>query len=308
MASSFALPAVALVLSAAVAWYILTRRQRRHRAITAQPFPQEWERILRKNVKHYQLLPPKLAKELQEHIAIFLAEKRFEGCGGLEVTEEMRVTVAALACFLLLNRKTTHYKKVSTILLYPRAYKVEGAAQEGTVSTDSQGRLGESWDHGSVVLSWNSVKSSAGNIKDGHNLVLHEFAHQLDQEDGTADGCPVLEDESQYSSWAEVLQPEYERLQRRAAKGKGSVLDHYGATNPAEFFAVATETFFEKAEKLKARRPELYEELKEYYQVDPAAWHENLRLKEAPALAPTETPEDSYAAKFVMPAHSPFAT
>lgn len=296
----------ALVLSAAATWHMLTRRQRRHRAITAQPFPPEWDRILRKNVKHYQLLPPKLAKELKDHIQIFLAEKRFEGCDDLEVTEEMRVTVAALACFLLLNRDTSHYGKVRTILLYPKAYKVEGASKDGTVSSEKQGRLGESWDHGSVVLSWNSVKNSAGNIKDGHNLVLHEFAHQLDQEDGAADGCPVFEDDSPYSSWAEVLQPEYERLKRRTAKGKGTVMDHYGATNPAEFFAVATETFFEKAEKLKARRPELYEELKEYYQVDPATWHQNLRLEDAPLEAPLA--DESYASKFVMPAHSPFAT
>lgn len=301
MAPAFVLGALALF----AAGYLLTARSRRHKAWRAEPFPGDWERILRKNVRHYALLPDHLAKELQGHIQIFLAEKKFEGCDGLEVTEEMRVTVAALACFLLLNRRTSHYKKVNTVLLYPKAYKAEAAVDGLTAQTETQARLGESWNHGSVVLSWNSVKSSASNIKDGHNLVLHEFAHQLDQENGQTDGVPVMEDDSQYSTWAEVLAPEYERLKRRAEKGKGTVMDHYGATNPAEFFAVATETFFEKAEKLRERRPELYEELKAYYQVDPAEWHATLREEEQGEPETVEEPEES---KFVMPAHSPFAS
>ena len=298
---------VALLLILGLSIYLATARARRHRAIASEPFPAEWEAILRKNVRHYDLLPPALARQLRRHIQIFLSEKTFEGCAGLEVTEEMRVTVAALACFLLLNRKTSHYKGVSTILLYPEAYKVDQARDGVTVKDESQGRLGESWDHGSVVLSWNSVKNSASNIKSGQNLVLHEFAHQLDQENGPSDGVPDFEDDDQYSSWAQVLAPEYERLKRKAAKGKGTVMDHYGATNPAEFFAVATETFFEKAEKLKEKRPELYAELAAFYKVDPAEWHANLREKESPmpAEASEEPVEES---KFVMPAHSPFAS
>lgn len=293
-----------VTLAVGIIYYFATARGRRHEAIVEKPFPLEWETMLRKNVRHYALLPPDLAQELKRHMQIFLEEKTFEGCGGLEVTEEMRVTVAALACFLLLNRDTSHYKGVTSILLYPEAYKVKEARDGVTVKNDDQGRLGESWDHGSVVLSWNSVKNSASNIKSGQNLVLHEFAHQLDQENGPSDGVPAFEDDDQYSSWAEVLAPEFERLKDKAEKGKGTVMDHYGATNPAEFFAVATETFFEKAEKLKAKRPELYEELKAYYRVDPAQWHVSLREEENPTPASAEEPEES---KFVMPAHSPFA-
>lgn len=256
-------------------YFMATARERRHEAIRKLPFPSAWQTIIEKNVRHYNILPPELRHELHGHIQIFLAEKSFEGCGGLEVTEEMKVTVAAIACLLLLNRKTTHYKKLTSILLYPKAYRVHGASSDGvTVSDGAQGRLGESWDGGTVVLSWCDVKNSAHNIKDGHNLVLHEFAHQLDQEDGRGDGVPIFEQESMYTTWAEVLSPEFERLKKRSSKGKRSVMDDYGATNPAEFFAVATETFFEKPNQLKAKHPALYEELAEYYCVDPISWHE----------------------------------
>lgn len=257
-------------------YFMATARERRHEAIRRMPFPSAWETIIEKNVRHYAILPPELRHELQGHVQIFLAEKTFEGCGGLEVTEEMKVTVAALACLLLLNRKSSHYKKLTCILLYPKAYRVHGVSSDGvTVSEGSQGRLGESWDQGTVVLSWNDVSSSAHNIKDGHNLVLHEFAHQLDQEDGRGDGVPIFEQESMYTTWAEVLSPEFEKLKKRSAKGKKSVMDEYGATNPAEFFAVATETFFEKPAQLKAKHPALYEELAEYYCVDPVSWRES---------------------------------
>lgn len=267
--------AAAAVVGASLAgsYFLATARQRRHEAIRRLPFPVAWEQILEANVPHYALLPPPLREELHGHVQIFLAEKSFEGCGGLEVTEEMKVTVAGLACLLLLNRPTSHYPKLTTVLLYPKAYKVPGASSDGlTVGSGAQGRLGESWEQGTVVLSWNDVRRSAHNIRDGHNLTLHEFAHQLDQEDGRGDGVPILEQESRYTAWAEVLRPEYEKLQRKAAKGRRSVLDHYGATNPAEFFAVATETFFEKPEQLHAKHPALYRELQEYYCVNPLSW------------------------------------
>ena len=264
----------AVVGATVVGGYVMTTaRERRHKAIRSLPFPNAWEEILAKNVRHYALLPPQLQHELQALTQIFLAEKSFEGCGGLEVTEEMKVTIAAMACLLLLNRKTSLYKKLSVILIYPKAYKVPGASSDGvTVSNQAQGRLGESWDQGTVVLSWNDVTRSAHNINDGHNLVLHEFAHQLDQEDGRGDGVPIFEQESMYTTWAEVLSPEFEKLKKRSSKGKRSVMDEYGATNPAEFFAVATGTFFEKPSQLKLKHPALYEELEEYYQVDPLSW------------------------------------
>ncbi len=267
--------------------YWTTRRSRRHRALRKQHFPEQWEDILKKHVGHYEILPANLRRDLQGHIQIFLDEKSFEGCGGLEVTDEMKVTIAGLASMLLLNRKTHHYPDLNTILIYPRGYKVDQTSSNGiTVAEEQQGRLGESWDHGTVVLSWSDVTHGAHNIEDGHNLALHEFAHQLDQEHGVANGVPLLERESRYTTWAKVLSAEFERHQKRINKGKRTVIDGYGATNPAEFFAVTTETFFEKPHQLKSKHPELYAELKKYYHLDPAEWTEGVVVPEVSGEIP----------------------
>ena len=171
---------------------------------------------------------------------------------------------------LLLNRKTKYYPKLSTIYVYPEVYI---AQQSGAGETESgQERQGESWQNGPVVLAWNSVTGGAKNIQDGQNVVFHEFSHRLDQEDGSADGAPILESRSCYASWAKVLSREYEILQGKAKKRRRSVLRRYGATHPAEFFAVATEAFLEKAKQMKKKHPELYEELKSYYKLDPITW------------------------------------
>ena len=255
----------ALVASAAtgyLAWK--NSRSQNHKKWAQEPFPAEWIEILKKNVVLYEKLPEWLQKELHGHILIFLKEKGFEGCGGLEVTEEMKVTVAGLACIMLLNRESSHYKDLRTILMYPAAYFSDPDKEEV--------RLGESWVHGTVVLSWSDVTSSANDVRDGKNLVLHEFAHQLDQEDGAGDGVPELETESQYITWAEVLSKEYDTLVKRTNRGNRTLLRAYGATNPAEFFAVATEVFFERPKKMKKKHPELYNELKQFYHLDPANW------------------------------------
>lgn len=239
----------------------------------ATPLSEEWRSYLLENVALYKKLPPELQTELEGYIQVFLDEKNFEGCGGLSVTDEIRVTIAGLASLLLLNRNTSYFPDLKTILVYPNAYQVEGAGSGKIGVTDgSQVRLGESWVDGTVVLSWNDVTRTSHDPKDGHNLVLHEFAHQLDQEDGRGDGVPTLEKDSQYLTWALVLSREFKALQERTARGKRSVMDSYGATNPAEFFAVATETFFEKPRQMERKHPELYEELRTFYQLDPARW------------------------------------
>lgn len=238
-----------------------------HKAWRARPFPPEWEEILKKNVALYNRLPAFLRQELHGHINIFLEEKSFEGCGGLTITDEIRVTIAGLACILLLNRHSSHYKDLTTILVYPTAYFTnDQQKREGYV------HLGESWDHGMVVLSWCDVSSSARDLRDGRNLVLHEFAHQLDQEHGSADGVPDLELESQYVTWAQVLSKEYQQLVKRTQRGQKSFIRDYGATNAAEFFAVVTELFFERPKKMKEKHPELYEELRRFYRLDPVKW------------------------------------
>ncbi len=137
---------------------------------------------------------------------------------------------------------------------------------------DEEVRLGESWRTGAVVLAWDEILHGALDPMDGQNIVFHEFAHQLDQEDGVADGTPIIEKRSRYISWARVLSREFKVLQKKASHGMNTVMDHYGATDPTEFFAVATETFFEKPSQLKLKHPALYEELKGYYQLDPATW------------------------------------
>jgi hypothetical protein len=249
-------------------------RSRRRRQLSAAPFPPKWDAILEKNMTIYRRLPDNLREQLRRDIRIFLDEKRFEGLGGLEMTDEIRVTIAAGACLLLLNRENRNYPGLISILVYPTAYVAEETAHigGGVYAEGPVVRLGESWKHGSVVLAWDNVKQSALNPGDGYNVVLHEFAHQLDQEDGLADGAPVLEEQSGYAVWAQIMSEEYERLQEVSEHNGESVMDEYGATDPAEFFAVATETFFEKPLPLKKKAPYLYAELKEFYKVDPSEW------------------------------------
>jgi MtfA peptidase len=248
-------------------------RRRRRQQMAARPFPDEWAGIVERNVPYYRRLSPTDRRELRGDIQVFLAEKRFEGCGGLTITDEIRVTIAAHACILLLHRETDDYPLLASILVYPHPFVVERrqAGPAGMPLEAPETLAGESWRHGAVVLAWDAVRHSAFDLHDGHNVVLHEFAHQLDEEDGRADGAPPLPQRSMYAAWARILGREYARLVREAEEGEPSLLDTYGATNPAEFFAVATEYFFEASAQLKARHPELYEELKLYYRQDPAA-------------------------------------
>ena len=263
--------AVGLVTAFIFGKYLV--RQSRRKRLLATPFPETWKEVVQKNVPLYNRLSDPLKEQLHGLVHVFLAEKDFEGCGGLEITEEIKVTIAAQACMLLLNRKATYFPKLRTILVYPHTYVARTISSDGALIVDGRSvRLGESWQNGPVVLSWNSVTGGTMNVTDARNVVLHEFAHQLDQEDGAADGAPILEHRSRYAEWARVLSSEYEALQKKKKKRTRSVMNKYGATNPAEFFAVATETFFEKARQMKKRHPELYDELRDYYKLDPVEW------------------------------------
>ena len=253
----------------------LFRKYQREK-LKIKPFPPEWEEILNQNVVLYRYLPDPLKKELQGHINVFLGEKTFEGCDGLEINDEIRVTIAAEACILLLNRKKpTYYPTLYSILVYPSAYVASKITVVGGQRTEEMTvRGGESWNRGEVVLAWDFVRKAAIDLAFGHNVVLHEFAHQLDQEDGSANGAPILEKGTSYKTWARVFSKEYEELRKNALSGRNDIMDAYGATNPAEFFAVATETFFERPKQMKLSHPELYEELKSYYGLDPLKWFE----------------------------------
>lgn len=261
----------------AVFWvsFLLEKKRRqldKRRHALQQPFPDTWLEILKKNLPPYGKFSADQQKALQQDMKIFLTEKTFEGCGGLVLTDEIRVTIAAQACLLLLGRKDNGYRKLRSILVYPSAYVTGGKSLFGNDLDTGSVRLGESWGHGTVVLSWNDVKQGAFNFRDGHNVTMHEFAHQLDQEDGSADGAPILEERSAYSEWARVFSAEFNVLRQKTGKRKPSIFRAYGATNPAEFFAVATEVFFEKPRQFQKKHPELFQEMKEYYKVDPVFW------------------------------------
>jgi len=229
---------------------------------------------LRKQAEILRLLPADLQLQLKKRIQVFLAEKPFIGCAGLEVTDEMRVTIAAQACLLVLNRWTNDFANLRQILVYPGAFIVDRVHTDGAgVLQDRRHVLsGESWSQGQVILSWDDVVEGASVVDDGRNVVIHEFAHQLDQENGHANGAPVLGGRRRRERWARVLGEEFVELQGRAEHGEPSLLSHYGATNPAEFFAVASEVFFEQAERMAVEHSELYRELSRFYRVNPLSW------------------------------------
>ncbi|WP_376694707.1 M90 family metallopeptidase [Wenzhouxiangella sp. EGI_FJ10305] len=268
-----------IVAGAALAWWFWGRwRRNRRRAIADTPPPEEWREMLERNVPLYRGLPEDLKKELHGHIQLFLHDKTFEGFQGLEITDEMRVTIAGNACILLLNRPHDEYANFSSIYLYPSTFVSQHTSYDGVVqSVGPSARLGESWHRGPVVLSWDSALAGSRDIKDGHNVILHEFAHKLDGADGSVDGAPILHQRSQYVSWARVMKREFEQLRREAGEGTRELLDHYGATAPEEFFAVLVETFYEKPHQLKREHPDLYEEMQKCFKVDPAEWHEAIR-------------------------------
>lgn len=257
-----------------MAAFSLFRSGKRER-LRASPFPDDWRRTIERNVPIVLRLPPADRQELLGHVQVFLAEKHFEGVGGLELTDEIRVTIAAQACLLLLHRDTDYYPLLKSIIVYPSTYVVpEKHSLGGGIWEEGEDALlgHTSRSLSALVLSWDSTLHGAREVGDGENVVLHEFAHQLDFEQGDVNGTPALESNQQYASWARVLGAEYDALRRASDEGKPSVLDDYGAENPAEFFAVATEAFFERPIALRAKHGALYEELRAFYQQDPASW------------------------------------
>ena len=262
-----------IVLFVFLAFYIPIWR---NRWIRNKPFPEQWDAILVSNLPIYSALNTDEKTRLQQLIHLFTTKKRFVGCAGLEITDEIKVTIAAEACLLLLHHpKTAVYPKLFSVLVYPTAFKTkrEQRGDDGAVSMASHNLSGESWSNGKVILSWDDVVSGASDFTDGHNVVLHEFAHQLDAQSGSTNGAPPLR-RNTYGSWAKVLSEEFEKLRGASFRRHKTVMDYYGATNPAEFFAVATETFFEQPQQLYKKHPELYEELRLYYQADPRQWHQ----------------------------------
>jgi Mlc titration factor MtfA (ptsG expression regulator) len=235
------------------------------------PIPETWSSIVEHNVPLARSLGSDERERLLRLVQVFLSEKHFEGCSGLAVSEEIKVTIAAEACLLLLHLDGPCYPTLRTVLVYPHGFvpKFARSPRTGEIVQPSVPLMGESWGDGVVVISWDDAVHGARTPADGHNVVLHEFAHQLDAEYGAADGTPILP-RSALRTWAGVLSTEYERLREDVAQDRRSTLDGYGATNRPEFFAVATETFFEKPIELEREHPELYRELRKFYRQDPA--------------------------------------
>ena len=268
--------ALLFITTALVAWFAgqprlaawLRGRQQ------AEPFPAEWRRILRHRVPLVQHLPADLQLQLKKHIQVFLAEKAFVGCQGQAITDEVRVTIAAQACLLLLNRPASYFPNTRQILVYPGAFKVqhERVDEAGVVHTEHDERAGESWDSGQVMLSWPDVRRGAAVPHDGWNVVIHEFAHQLDAETGLTNGAPDLGSAQRYARWSAVMRTHYDALCAAVDAGEDTFLDPYAAEAPAEFFAVISEAFYETPVGLQRAHPALYDALRDFYRVDPAGW------------------------------------
>lgn len=247
------------------------RRRRRDR-ILAEPFSAAWDAIIDDNVAIARRLAPPERDRLRELVQVFIADKHWEGCGGLELTEEMQVTIAAQACMLVLGRDDSLYADVASILVYP-SVMITPPRRLGTFeqprSPIGAGHtiLGEAMLGGPVVLAWDSVLAGGREEAPG-NVVFHELAHKIDMANGAVDGTPPLA-RHERARWGKVMTAAYRDLHARLRLGVDSVIDPYGATNEAEFFAVATETFFTRPGELALEQPALYAVLADFYRLAP---------------------------------------
>ena len=249
-------------------------RDHNREELRKRPFPPEWEAILRANVVHYGMLEGAERTELCAMMQVFLEEKHWEGCGGLDLTDDIRVTIAAQACLLQLGLPHDYYRNVESILVYPSTvvpperkigfFESVSGPLEASVPI-----LGQAFAQGPVILVWDAVLHGARHPAQGHNVVYHEFAHKLDMLDGAADGTPPLADREQLAEWMSVCSREFLRLRSLAEGGHKTFLNAYAATNEAEFFAVATEEFFDRPLALQGHAPDLYRILSQYYRQDP---------------------------------------
>ncbi len=246
----------------------------KRRWLLTRPFPEDWHRVLEQRVPVYKKMPPELREKLRQRMTIFLDEKRFEGCGGLEMTDEKRIVIAAYACVLILEETSDYYGDLQSILVYPDDYvaPVHDEGEGGIVSVGYESRKGEYWGMGSIVLSWKDIERNLYTHKDGQNLIYHEFSHLLDDRYGLTAGISETGEAIRDDEWSRTLAKTYRRLIRDVQMGRRHILDPYGAQHPAELFSVATEAFFEQPAEVKRSLPELYNLFRSFYQVDPASW------------------------------------
>ena len=240
--------------------------------LPTDPIPEIWPQLVTRQVPLVARLSAADRERIYRLMQLFLRDVPIEGCGGLEVTEEIRVTIAAQACLLLLKMPYPKYTRVDRVLVYPSSFVPKTVTHYGSgqvVRPDVPAR-GQAWQSGVVILGWDSVQHDTVSAADGDNVVLHEFAHMLDAEDGGMDGMPVLDSASAYRAWAALLSERFAEHVFRVERGEPTALNAYGAENRAEFFAVATEAFFERPDDLRKDQPGLYAALVDFYKLDPA--------------------------------------
>jgi MtfA peptidase len=246
-------------------------RSRRRKRILVEPFSPEWSKTLERNVYHFRQLNKTQREKVRRDLQIVVAEKNWEGCGGLQITDEIKVTIAGQIAILVLGFDGQYFDAVQSILVYPNAYIAKGTTinRAGVVMQGDSTREGEAWYGGPVIVSWADALSN-GKGPGGHNLVIHEFAHQLDMLNGRhADGVPLIDSPEFAQHWIAVCEREYSQLCSDCEQGHRTVFDCYGTTNAAEFFAVATEAFFEKPGGFRRHHSELFDLFCDFYGVDP---------------------------------------
>ncbi|WP_282120476.1 zinc-dependent peptidase [Ruegeria atlantica] len=262
----------ALALIAGFVLYRYWSKSRARQLLLSTPLTDHQRILIEQQVPLIRRLPLDLRVKLDGKVNLFLDQVRFFGCDGLDVTEEMELAIAAQACLLIVN-SDLWYENLTTILIYPNAFKSRQRRQEGYVVSEKEiVRTGESWDRGPVILSWTHSKLGALNDHDGQNVVLHEFAHQIDDLSGGTNGVPILSDGQSFAEWERVFLTAYDSHVRAVESGRHTVIDPYGATGHEEFFAVSVEVFFEQPRALKAAVPEVYDQLSKLFRLDPVSW------------------------------------
>ena len=255
-------------------------RNRRRKQLLAAAQPSQWEDWLRANVWQYRYLDAQRRAKVERFVCILFHEKRWDGGGDLAVTDEMRVTIAGQAALATLGfEKQYYFEKLKTIIVYAQTFSGHVKSGEslllGELSPavqDFSARTGEAWQGGPIILSWDSVLREGQNERLGRNVVLHEFAHHMDGLDGDTNGAPPFSDFEFERKWYRVTSEEYQQLLEFARRGQPTLLNHYGATSHAEFFAVATECFFTQPHALAAEHDKLFAVLTRLFGQDPREW------------------------------------
>ncbi|WP_147110467.1 zinc-dependent peptidase [Tateyamaria sp. syn59] len=259
------------LFGAALIWRAWRKRQWQQEVLASRLTDAEWQIMLRE-VPLVRKLPPTLKAPFEGKVALFLNQVDLVGCNGLDVSDEMALSIAGQAALLVVGTDAW-YTHLTTVLIYPGAFKSRQTRQDGYVVTEEEVvRLGESWSRGPVVLSWQDARQGGFNDEDGLNVVLHEFAHQLDDLSGQTDGAPPMAPGQSLAAWAEVIIDAYDRHVANVDAGRRTVIDPYGAMNHEEFFAVTVELFFERPDALQRAEPEVYRQLSILLNVDPVNW------------------------------------